>query len=106
MVGRPDFSLVYPMGCVTVSHGIHFNYQQETQTKENTMANTKPRTCCTTHNDTCRFGRDHAFAGPFLLGKGEWSHEDDVKCGICDGVCYGDRPLADLPAEHVEVVAP
>jgi len=48
---------------------------------------TKPRTCCPTHKDTCRFGRDHLWAGPFLLEGGGWSHPDMLKCGYCDEVC-------------------
>lgn len=68
---------------------------------------TKPRTCCTTHADNCKFGRDHSFSGPFLLNEGymvdgkQWSHEDDMKCTTCGGICYGDRPAEDIPAEHV-----
>lgn len=49
------------------------------------------RTCCPTHNDACRFGREHVWAGPFLLNRGRpvdgqvWSHPDDVQCAYCGG---------------------
>lgn len=56
-----------------------------------------PRTCCPTHTDRCRFGREHLWAGPFLLDQGRrvdgkvWSHPDDVKCAVCGGECVADR---------------
>lgn len=62
------------------------------------------RTCCPTHTDTCRFGREHVWAGPFLLDGGRpvdgqvWSHPDDVHCAACAGTCTGNReehPVAD-----------
>ena len=58
---------------------------------------TAPRTCCPTHTDTCRFGRPHQWAGPFLLDGGRpvnghiWSHPEDVHCVPCGGTCTGDR---------------
>lgn len=58
---------------------------------------TAPRTCCPTHTDLCRFGRDHVWAGPFLLDEGRpvdgrvWSHDTDVRCGTCGGVCTAER---------------
>ena len=60
-------------------------------------AKLKPRTCCETHPDRCRFGRDHIWAGPFLLDKGKpvngeiWSHPNDFKCAGCGGICTADR---------------
>lgn len=51
-----------------------------------------PRTCCPTHRDTCNFGKQHVWAGPFLLDGGTWSHPDDVKCSTCEGVCTAERP--------------
>ena len=54
---------------------------------------TAPRTCCPTHRDTCNFGRQHVWAGPFYLDDGTWSHPDDVKCFDCDGVCTAGRPV-------------
>lgn len=55
-----------------------------------------PKTCCTTHNDKCRFGRQHVYAGPFLLDSGRpvdgeiWSAPGVVHCQGCGGTCYGD----------------
>ena len=68
----------------------------------------KPRTCCTTHADRCRFGGEHVFSGPFIIEMignpptFQWSHPDDAKCATCGGICYGNRADAELPAEHVE----
>lgn len=68
-----------------------------------------PRTCCPTHADRCRFGREHVWAGPFLLDGGreldghKWSHADDVHCTGCGGVCIGDRSGQDAAsAPHYE----
>lgn len=58
---------------------------------------TTDRTCCSTHSDLCRFGREHRWAGPFLLDEGRqvngeiWSHPDDIQCAVCGGVCTGNR---------------
>lgn len=52
-----------------------------------------PQICCPTHADSCRFGRQHVWAGPYLLDGGRpvdgqiWSHEDSVKCHACGGIC-------------------
>ncbi|MET4059971.1 hypothetical protein ABIB35_001516 [Arthrobacter sp. UYP6] len=57
-----------------------------------------PRTCCPTHRDTCQFGREHEWSGPFLLDDGRptedgvWSKPDDVKCRNCGGVCTAETP--------------
>lgn len=53
---------------------------------------TAPRTCCETHRDTCNFGRQHHWHGPFYLEDGTWSHDDDVKCADCGGICVAERP--------------
>jgi len=56
-----------------------------------------PRTCCPSHTDRCRFGRDHIWAGPFLLDGGKpaeghiWSHDGDVRCDACGRVCTAER---------------
>jgi hypothetical protein len=58
---------------------------------------TAPRTCCLAHTDQCRFGRDHVWAGPFLLDGGKpvdgrlWSMEGDVKCANCGDICTAER---------------
>lgn len=54
------------------------------------MTRIKPRTCCETHADNCRFGRWHRWAGPFRV-EGGWSHPDDVQCGDCGQVCTAGR---------------
>lgn len=60
-------------------------------------AGMRPRTCCPTHADACRFGRDHTWAGPYLLDAGRpvngavWSHAGDVLCSTCGGQCVADR---------------
>lgn len=57
---------------------------------------TAPRTCCPTHRDTCNFGRDHLWSGPFRDPlTGEWSHPEDFWCATCGGICTGDRTLPD-----------
>lgn len=64
------------------------------------------RTCCPTHRDRCRFGREHFWAGPFLLDGGKpvngetWSHPDDVRCHVCEGVCSGNRPAPDTERDE------
>ena len=45
----------------------------------------KPRTCCPTHNDTCKFGRPHVW----VIGNhvdGVWLPES-VLCGTCGARC-------------------
>lgn len=51
----------------------------------------KPRTCCPTHNDTCRFGRDHVWAGPYYQPNGTrwstWRDDGSVICAECGAIC-------------------
>lgn len=53
----------------------------------------EPRTCCPTHSNNCRFGKQHIWAGPYLLDAGRpvdgkvWSDPDSVKCSNCEGTC-------------------
>lgn len=62
-----------------------------------TRKTTAPRTCCPSHTDRCRFGDEHVWAGPFLLDGGRpvdgrvWSHDNDVRCAKCGGVCTAER---------------
>lgn len=51
---------------------------------------TAPRTCCLTHRDTCNFGRQHIWAGPFIQDDGTWSEPDVYKCAECGGICTAD----------------
>lgn len=54
------------------------------------------RTCCETHTDTCRFGREHKWSigwigGPKSgVGIGEPGWHDSMICSICLGVCTDD----------------
>lgn len=56
----------------------------------------EPRTCCPTHANNCRFGKDHRWAGPYLLDGGKlvngekWSRPDSLKCSTCEGICDAD----------------
>ena len=55
-----------------------------------------PRTCCETHTDTCRFGREHQWGigwigGPKSgLGIGEEGWHDSAICAVCHGICTAD----------------
>jgi len=61
--------------------------------RERTRKPAAPRTCCPTHTDTCKFGRQHVWCGPYLLDAGKpvngevWSHPNSVKCAYCNGTC-------------------
>lgn len=54
------------------------------------------RTCCETHTDTCRFGRDHLWCigwigGPRSgLGVGAPGWHDSAICSNCLGICTAD----------------
>lgn len=55
-----------------------------------------PRTCCPTHTDTCRFGRDHLWSFPWIggpksgLGIGTEGWHDSSICHGCMGICVAD----------------
>jgi hypothetical protein len=57
---------------------------------------TKPRTCCETHRDTCKFGRDHRWSIGWFGGAksglafGEDGWHDSMICSDCLGVCVAD----------------
>lgn len=57
---------------------------------------TAPRTCCKTHTDTCRFGKEHAWGigwvgGPLSgVGVGEEGWHDSMLCVTCKGICTAD----------------
>lgn len=62
-----------------------------------------PRTCCPSHTDTCKFGRDHQWASPWLggplsgLGVGEPGWHDSEICAGCLGVCTADMEEGGRP---------
>lgn len=55
-----------------------------------------PRTCCETHTDKCKFGRDHRWSigwigGPKSgLGIGDEGWHDSSVCSTCLGICVAD----------------
>jgi len=57
---------------------------------------TAPRTCCPTHTDTCRFGKEHRWAAGWIggplsgVGIGEPGWHDSSLCVTCNGICTGD----------------
>lgn len=61
--------------------------------RSRTRKPTAPRTCCDTHTDTCRFGRDHLWSigwigGPKSgVGIGEPGWHDSAICSTCHGIC-------------------
>ena len=57
-------------------------------TADRTRKATAPRTCCETHTDTCKFGRQHTWSVGWYDEAGEW--QESAKCFECDGVCVGD----------------
>jgi len=70
-----------------------------------------PRTCCATHTDTCRFGRDHVWSlgwigGPKSgIGVGEEGWHDSAICSTCLGVCVADLEAGQevSPATEVDI---
>lgn len=64
---------------------------------------TAPRTCCPTHTDTCKFGRDHRWSigwigGPKSgLGIGDEGWHDSTICGECKGICTADLEEGQRP---------
>jgi len=57
---------------------------------------TAPRTCCSTHTDMCKFGRDHRWSTGWIggpksgVGFGEEGWHDSALCINCYGVCVAD----------------
>lgn len=55
-----------------------------------------PRTCCETHTDTCKFGRDHVWSMGWIggpksgLGFGEPGWHDSAICSNCLGICVAE----------------
>lgn len=64
--------------------------------RSRTRKPTAPRTCCPTHADACKFGRDHVWSigwigGPLSgLGVGEPGWHDSMICTTCMGICTAD----------------
>lgn len=57
---------------------------------------TPKRTCCPTHAENCKFGRDHVWGVGWIggpksgLGIGEPGWHDSMVCSTCLGICIAD----------------
>lgn len=56
---------------------------------------TKPRTCCTTHRDSCDFGRQHSWTEIAVRDSSRPVNPDmmpgDWWCARCEGYCTTER---------------
>ena len=64
---------------------------------------TAPRTCCPTHTDTCKFGRQHGWSmgwigGPYSINpNSEPGWHDSMHCSDCGGFCMAELEEGQRP---------